>query len=146
VKLANLRWRHGCRSRVALRDGALYSLTREAVSLETPDGKTVPLPSIPEYREVNLSALKAREKVQRDSINYFPPNASRACSIQFFTDTDSRAMAWDQVELTDSARLNGSLPVAGRITYGALLTSSSRRASCRCRSDPHQEGTVLDKN
>jgi hypothetical protein len=37
----------------------------------------------------------------RDSINYFPPNAHRACSIQFFTDLDSRVMPWDKVELTD---------------------------------------------
>lgn len=106
---------------VTLRDGVpAYSLTREAVSLETPDGKTVPLPSIAEYRAVNLAALKMREKVQRDSINYFPPNASRACSIQFFTDTESRAMAFDEVELTDQRACLGRLyfPVAGGITHG----------------------------
>jgi hypothetical protein len=63
---------------VALRDGVKdYDLTREKLSLETPDGKTIPLATMEEYRKVNLDALKAREKVQRDSINYFPPNAYR---------------------------------------------------------------------
>ena len=61
----------------ALRDGMPdYDLTRDAVSLETPDGKTIPLPSIAEFRKGDVRALQAREKVQRDSINYFPPNAS----------------------------------------------------------------------
>src|SRR6188474_3536409 len=47
---------------LALRDRVKdYTLTREAVSLDTPDGKKVPLPTIAEYREANLSALKARE-------------------------------------------------------------------------------------
>jgi hypothetical protein len=137
---------------VALRDGVpSYSLTREAVSLETPDGKTVPLPSIPEYREVNLSALKAREKVQRDSINYFPPNASRACSIQFFTDTDSRAMPWDKVELTDQRACLGRLyfPVAGGITYGqhwlnVKFAKSVVRVPFRILTK--EEEKLLDKN
>ena len=53
-----------------------YTLKRDALSLETPDGKTIPLPSISEHREANTSALQNREKVQRDSINYFPPSAS----------------------------------------------------------------------
>ena len=71
----------------ALREGMPdYELTREAISLETPDGKTIPLPTIEEFRKGDVRALQMREKVQRDSINYFPPNAHRACSIQFFTD------------------------------------------------------------
>ncbi len=105
----------------ALRDGMPdYTMTRDAVSLETPDGKTIPLPSIAEFRKGDVRALQAREKIQRDSINYFPPNASRACSIQFFTDVDSRAMAWDKVELTNQRACLGRLyfPVPSGITYG----------------------------
>src|SRR6185503_18915378 len=64
-----------------LRDGVSnYTLKRDALSLETHDGTTVPLATTIEYREANLSALQAREKVQRDSINYFPPNSTRAPS------------------------------------------------------------------
>jgi hypothetical protein len=52
-----------------------YTLKRDALSIDTPDGKTLPLPSITEHRAANTSALQAREKVQRDSINYFPPSS-----------------------------------------------------------------------
>jgi len=106
---------------VALRDGVPdYDLTRDALSLETPDGKTIPLPSVEEYRKANLRALLAREKVQRDSINYFPPNAHRACRVGFFTEVDERALAWDKVELSDQRGCLGRLffPVPGGITYG----------------------------
>jgi hypothetical protein len=105
----------------ALRDGVPdYDLTRKELSLETPDGKTVPLPTIEEYRKADTRALQMRERVQRDSINYFPPNAHKACSIQFFTDVNSRAMAWDKVEMTDQRACVGRLyfPVAGGIQYG----------------------------
>jgi hypothetical protein len=105
----------------ALREGMPdYDLTRQAISLETPDGKTIPLPTIEEYRKGDVRALQMREKIQRDSINYFPPNAHRACSVQFFTDVDSRAMAWDKVEITNQRACLGRLyfPVAGGIKHG----------------------------
>src|SRR4026209_6761 len=52
----------------ALREGVTnYSMTREALAIETPAAKTIPLASIEEYRKVNLDVMKAREKVQRDS-------------------------------------------------------------------------------
>jgi hypothetical protein len=97
-----------------------YTLKRDAVSLDTPDGKTLPLPTTPEYRQANLQALKARERVQRDSINYFPPNAHQACSIQFFTDLDQRAMSWDEVEMTNRRACVGRFyfKVPGGIAYG----------------------------
>jgi hypothetical protein len=105
----------------ALRDGQPdYDLTRQAVSLETPDGKTVPLPTIEEFRKADVRALQAREKVQRDSINYFPPNAYKACSVQFFNDVDSRAMAWDKVEITNQRACLGRLyfPIPGGVAPG----------------------------
>jgi hypothetical protein len=97
-----------------------YKLTRDALSLETPDGKTLPLPSVQEHRAANTSALQAREKVQRDSINYFPPTASQACRIGFFADLSSRAMAYDDVELSTTRACLGRLyfRVPGGITYG----------------------------
>ena len=106
---------------LALRDRTPdYTLKREAVSLSTPDDKTIPLPSIEEYRGGNTQALKARERVQRDSINYFPPNAYQACSIQFFPDLDQRAMPWNQVELTNHRACLGRFffKVPGGVTYG----------------------------
>ena len=97
-----------------------YKLTRDALSLETPDGKTLPLPTVQEHRAANTSALQNREKVQRDSINYFPPMANQACRIGFFADLSSRAMAYDEVELSTTRACLGRLyfHVPGGITYG----------------------------
>ena len=97
-----------------------FKLTRDALSLETPDGKTLPLPSVTEQRAGNTSALQNRAKVQRDSINYFPPGANRACRIGFFSDLDSPAMAYDEVELSSDRACLGRLyfHVPGGIAYG----------------------------
>jgi len=97
-----------------------YTLKRDALSLETPDGKTLPLPSIDEHRQGNTQALQNRAKVQRDSINYFPPSASRACAITFFPDLTSRALPRDEVELSSTRACLGRLyfRVPGGITYG----------------------------
>ncbi len=97
-----------------------YRMKREMISLETPDGKTIPLPSISEKREGNTSALENREKVQRDSINYFPPSASRACGLTFFPDLTSRVMPVDEVELSKERACLGRLffKVPGGIKYG----------------------------
>jgi len=97
-----------------------YTMKRDALSLETPDGKTIPMASVIEYRKANLSALQNREKVQRDSINYFPPSASQACRIGFFSELDNRAMAYDQVELSSQRGCVGRLffQVPGGIKYG----------------------------
>jgi len=136
----------------ALRDGVPdYTMPREAVSLETPDGKTIPLPSIEEYRKGDVRALQQRERVQRDSINYFPPNAHKACSIQFFTDVDSRAFAWDKVEMSDQRACLGRLyfPVPGGITYGqhwlnVKFPQSVVRVPFRILTE--EEDKLLDKN
>jgi hypothetical protein len=106
---------------IALRDGRPdYKLVREAVSLTLPDGKELPLPTMEEYRKANLNALQAREKVQRDSINYFPPNAHRACRIGFFADLESRALPWDSVEFSDQMACLGRLyfKIPGGVAYG----------------------------
>ena len=106
---------------VTLRDKVPdFKLTRDALSVETPDGKTLPLPSVSEHRAGNTSALEARAKVQRDSINYFPPGASKSCRIGFFSDLDSRAMAWDEVELSSDRACIGRIyfHVPGGIAYG----------------------------
>lgn len=104
-----------------LRDGVPYQkLTREDLTLDIPDGKTLPLPTVEEYRKANLSALLAREKVQRDSINYFPPGATRACRIGFFSELDDRPMSWDEVELSPQRACLGRLffNIPGGIVHG----------------------------
>ena len=97
-----------------------YTLKREALSLDTPDGKTLPLATVTEHRAANTSAIQGRTRVQRDSINYFPPMASHACRIGFFSDLDQRVMPWDQVELSNTRACLGRLyfHIPGGIAYG----------------------------
>ncbi len=97
-----------------------YTLKREHITLDLPDGQRLPLPTVEEYRKGDTRALQMRERVQRDSINYFPVMASRPCRIGFFSDTEDRAMPWDQVELSDNRACLGRLyfKVPGGVTYG----------------------------
>ena len=97
-----------------------YKLTRDKIELTLPDGKNVPLMSMEEYRKVNLSAIEARARVQRDSINYFPPEAHEACRIGFFAQPGSPAMSWDEVELSSRRGCVGRLffTIPGGIKYG----------------------------
>ena len=106
-----------------LREGVKdQKLTRGAISLDTPDGKNIPLPSIEDYRRAanDVQGAQMRNQVQRESINYFPPSASRACRLGFFSDLEDKAIAWDEVELSSTRGCVGRLyfPVAGGITHG----------------------------
>jgi hypothetical protein len=105
-----------------LRDGVPdYKLKRSALTLTTPDNKMIPLATTAEYRSSSeVQALENRERVQRDSINYFPPSATQACRIGFFADLDSPAMPWDEVELSNMRGCVGRLffQVPDGIAYG----------------------------
>ena len=83
-------------------------LTRDEVSLDTPDGQKIPLPSNAEFQKANLAALERRSQITKDSINYFPPLANQACRIGFFAELQQRAMSWDEVELSPRARASAS--------------------------------------
>ena len=128
-----------------------YTLKRDALSLETPDGKTIPLPSVSEHREGNTRALQQRANVQRDSINYFPVMASRPCRIGFFTELDQRAMPYDQVELSNTRACLGRIffKVPGGITYGQYwLNVKFEKSLVRVpfRILTKEEETLLSKN
>ncbi len=98
-----------------------YTLKREAISLDTPDG-LLPLPSISEYRENEgkLQGLQNRLKVQRDSINYFPPWTHGVNRLGFFSDLGSRAMPWDQADVSSDRACMGQLyfHIPGGTKYG----------------------------
>jgi hypothetical protein len=98
-----------------------YTLKRDALSLDTPDG-TVALPSIEEYRdnESHVQPLQNRLKVQRDSINYFPPWTRGANRLGFFSDLGSQAMPWNQADVSSSRACVGQLyfHVPGGTKYG----------------------------
>jgi hypothetical protein len=95
---------------LTVRDGVPdYTLTRDALTLDTPDGKTLPLASIQDYREAKLGALEKRAQLQGDKINYFPHKANYPCRIGFFSDVEAGAKAWDRVELNSQRACMGRL-------------------------------------
>jgi hypothetical protein len=97
-----------------------YTITPANFSLTVPGGQSIRLPTVEEYRKADTRALKNRERVQRDSINYFPPMASRPCAIVFYPDLDQRTLPRDEVELSSSRACLGRLyfKVPGGITHG----------------------------
>ena len=97
-----------------------YTLTRDALSIETPDGQTIAMATLQEYREGPTAMLDNRAKMQSDSINYFPPDAVRACRVGFFAELSSPQKAWDQVDLSSERACMGRLffHVPGKIAYG----------------------------
>ena len=104
-----------------LRDGVPeYRLKREHLSLDTPTAKGIPIMTVEEYRKANLRALEQRARVQRDSINYFPPMATQACRIGFFAELGSPALPWDEVAVSNRRGCMGRLffQIPGGIKYG----------------------------
>jgi hypothetical protein len=97
-----------------------YALKRENVTLSVPNGQTLQMASVDEFRDANLVALKKRNEVMRDSINYFPPGATQVCRIGFFSELGGPALPWDEVELSPMRACLGQLffKVPGGIAYG----------------------------
>ena len=98
----------------------IYKLTRDAVSLETPDGKTIPLPTLQEYRAGNTQALQAREKGAAGLDQLLSSGREPGVPIGFFSDLDDKPMSWDEVELSPQRACLGRLffKVPGGIQYG----------------------------
>jgi hypothetical protein len=137
---------------MTVRDGVPdYELKREAISVETPDGQTIPMATIKEHREGDLRALQMREKVQRDPINYFPPSATQACRLGFFAELSGPAMAFDQVELSSQRGCFGRIyfKIPGKVTYGQhWLNVKFEKSVVRVpfRILTKEEDKMLDKN
>lgn len=77
-----------------------YTLTRDAISLETPDGKAFPMASIIDQRGGATEALQWRALRENPAMGYFPTFASEPCSIPFFYDEFSRLLPVGEVELS----------------------------------------------
>jgi hypothetical protein len=100
-----------------------FTLKREHLSLKTPDGTAIPLATQSDFAKAGyLPALQNRAKVVRDSINYFPVDATRACSMGFFANVGQggRQIAFDQVELSSTRGCVGRIyfHVPGGIKVG----------------------------
>lgn len=128
-----------------------YKLKRDAISVTTPDGKKIPLMTVEEYRKADVRAIESRARVQRDSINYFPPQASQACRIGFFAEPNSPAMSWDEVAVSNRRACVGRLffTIPGGIKHGQYFLNvkfagSELRAPFRIMTD--EEEKVAGKN
>lgn len=99
------------------------TLKRGDFSVQTPDGKIVPLATQQDFAKAGyLTALHMRAKVNKDSINYFPVEVRRGCPVQFFANLGQggRQLAFDQVELSNDRACVGRLyfQVPGGIKAG----------------------------
>ena len=106
---------------LTVRDGVKnFQLQRDALTLETPDGKTIPMATQKEYQQVDLRAMERQAATMRDSINYFPPSASRPCRIGYFSEQGGPGMSYDQVELSNTRACAGRIyfRIPGGIQYG----------------------------
>jgi hypothetical protein len=67
-----------------------------------------------------VQPLQNRMKVQRDSINYFPPWTHGVNRLGFFSDLGSRALPWDQADVSHDRACMGQLyfHVPGGTKYG----------------------------
>jgi hypothetical protein len=128
-----------------------YKLTREAITLTTPDGTEVPLPTLEEFRAGHTQGLQNQAKVIRDSIDYFPPWVSDACKLSFYVDLDHPGKAWDFAELSPVRACMGRLyfKIPGGIQYGqhwlnVKFANSLVRVPFRILTK--EEAKYLDKN
>jgi hypothetical protein len=81
--------------------GQVAKVTRDNVFLRTPDGNRLPLPTQKEFSEAygSLRSTIARADIDRDPLNYFPPDRE-PCAIQFFV-TPGAGVVFDEVVLND---------------------------------------------
>lgn len=137
---------------LTLREGqAPFQLERNGLSISTPDGKTVPLPTNTDFLQTDARPLDMLASRMTESINYFPPSANQACRIGFFAANGSGVRAYDFVELNSSRACVGRLyfHVPGGIKYGqhwlnVKFKNSVVRAPFKIVTK--EEEKVLDKN
>jgi len=135
-------------------------ITREEVSLSTPDGKTVQLPSNAEYVSANLNATEYRVRSFHEELAFPAETYGRSCPDKdgstFFYDSGKtlRAQVYpplDGVKLNPQCRWDGTLyfPVPGGIQYGwyflnVKFDGSQLRVPFRIMTK--DEETMLDDN
>jgi hypothetical protein len=90
-----------------------YTLKRSDIALVAPGPKVVPLATQTQFQEAGyLRALNERANIARDSVNYFPPSASRACAINFFANPAGGVggrLSRDVVDLSQNRACAGRL-------------------------------------
>ncbi len=87
--------------------GEVATVERSEVSVETPDGKTIPLATQKEFTKAysSLQAFIRSADVVRDPMDYWPPRKV-TCPIQFFVEPGS-TVSFDQVTVSDRSACQG---------------------------------------
>ena len=77
--------------------GQVATVTREDVFLRTPSGDRISVPTQKDFNEIfgSLQSTIARANVNRDPLDYFPPDRE-ACAMQFFV-TPGGPVSFDEV-------------------------------------------------
>jgi hypothetical protein len=114
--------------------GQVAKVTRENVFLRTPDGNRLPLPTQKEFNEAygSLRSTIARADIDRDPLDYFPPDRE-PCDMRFFV-TPGAGVSFDEVVMNErracTGRLFFSVPGGiqpGRWVFGVDLPESEIR-------------------
>jgi hypothetical protein len=122
--------------------GKPYVLKRDALTLQTPDGKNLPLATQTEYSTADLRGLQAMATASRDNISYFPGDVIQRCAVSFFTDPERKNVSHDQVELNS---MTGCL---GRIYFhvpGGIKTGQHWLKVKFSKSEVHVPFRILTK-
>jgi hypothetical protein len=104
-----------------LREGKpAYALKRTDITLDTPDGKNLALPSNADFQQVDVRGLDQQASVVHDSINYFPPTVKGGCQLAFFAEPNAGGRAYDSTDLDASRGCLGRLyfKIPGGLKYG----------------------------
>ena len=126
---------------------------RDGFSLQLPDGSTTGLATQKAYNKAGLQALDRRANTVRDSINYFPTMANRACRIGFFADAarSGRTLSFDQVTLSRFSACVGRIYFqvpdgikTGQYYLNAIFKESVVQVPFRILTE--EEGKELKKN
>jgi hypothetical protein len=128
-----------------------YVLKRSAITVSTPDGKTVPMPTNAEYQQVDLRAMEQQANSINDPVGYFPPTVKGTCRLSFFAQPTGGARAFDEVELTSSRGCVGRLffKIPGGLQYGQHFLNIQFAGSLvrvPFRIFTKEEAKILQKN
>jgi hypothetical protein len=110
---------------LAVLPGHNQNISRDAFTLETPDGSKIRLATQAEVNKdtAALRALNARADIQREPVSYFPVQAQIACWIGFFADPARSELPFDTFGIVPDQGCVGRLffQVPEGITYGRYL-------------------------
>jgi hypothetical protein len=114
--------------------GQVATVRREEVFLRTPGGDRIPVPTQKEFNEVygSLQSTIARANVNRDPLDYFPPDRED-CALQFFV-IPGRGVSFDEIVVNQFRGCFGRLYIKvpggiqpGRWTFAIDLPESEIR-------------------